>query len=420
MLKFYMKSEKKNLLKFFKEIIVHSTKMLFANKIRFALTFFGVTCCVILLTFTALMAHQAYAGLGQTKSMWPENSFVVAGSINKDDIDKLRYNNVGISCNNFVKGRSYSYNDQIRINEVGVDAGFLSGMLTDNNFQSIFSSGILYGRDFSENEIKGFESSCMIFESMSLLLFNKSNSVGETLKLWDGKRIKSFSIIAIIKDSIASANNFEEYRANKNNELSLTLYTTYANTDYVFDSKYDFSVVYSKDSHISLLEFAESDFVSNNLSLSSYSIYSFDNIRKMYDSEKESFSSTYIPFLVVLIIGEIVILVLFLMFSMKERVSEIGVRKAIGAEDSVVALQFIVENGIFAVFSTTVGCLVGTFIYCLYVFSQFIGKYFWIVQFSLLPVLSVFLLSISIITLLSIIPYLMAKRIKIVNALRFE
>lgn len=416
-----MKSEKKRLLSFYKELFLNSLKMLFSNKVRTILVFCGILICVILLTVTSLVMRSSYQNILYEFARWPQNVVALDGKIFDNEIDNCINGQKNLFASKFYFSTNYNYNKQVTIQEIGVGENYLKTMIPESDKQGVFTSKIICGRNFNSSEIKGYESAAMITESSSLLLFGKKNSVSEVLKTYDDGVEKQYKIVAILNDSYYSATKFENFR-NSNTlaePISLAIYTPFANTSYSQIGIYNFSILYA-NSNTSLLDFQKSNILDNYFINSSFTTISFANYEETYRSTLSSFKNTYVPFFVILIVGEIVTLSIFFFFSLKERVTEIGIRKALGAQNSHIVMQFIMENFILAFSVSLVGCILGMLAYTIYLLNVNIGKFFIFSEISIFPILMVFILSVMIMMLLSILPGLIAQKIKIIDALRFD
>ena len=108
-------------------------------------------------------------------------------------------------------------------------------------------------------------------------------------------------------------------------------------------------------------------------------------------------------------------------FSVKERIPEIGIRKAFGATKMDVVFQFVIEMLIIAFFSSGLAIMLSLFIGRIVevILDQ---KYF--ISFAFKPtvsnILQPFILGVTEALLCGIIPSLYAANIKVTNSLKFE
>ena len=110
-----------------------------------------------------------------------------------------------------------------------------------------------------------------------------------------------------------------------------------------------------------------------------------------------------------------------MMFSIKERVSEIGIRKALGAESVDIMIQFLVEGIVFAIIGAMISVIVTTiFFVCAQIYINFFTVLNINIEytFSMILEMGCYILSMAII--FSFIPAWIASKTNIIDAIRFD
>jgi len=115
-----------------------------------------------------------------------------------------------------------------------------------------------------------------------------------------------------------------------------------------------------------------------------------------------------------LLVGGIGIMNIMLV-SVTERTREIGLRKAIGARQSDILFQFIVESSVLSCVGGILGIIFGA------VSAQLIGKYTqWVTKTSLGSIIISFGVSLAVGLFFGIVPARRASKLDPITALRYE
>ncbi|MBU0722209.1 FtsX-like permease family protein [Patescibacteria group bacterium] len=120
-----------------------------------------------------------------------------------------------------------------------------------------------------------------------------------------------------------------------------------------------------------------------------------------------------------LLVGGIGIMNIMLV-SVTERTREIGLRKAVGANNKNIMLQFLIETAMITLSGGAIGVIAGSLMAILIsVIANFLG-YHWDLSISLLSIILALAVSISVGLIFGLYPALKASRLEPVEALRYE
>jgi putative ABC transport system permease protein len=120
-----------------------------------------------------------------------------------------------------------------------------------------------------------------------------------------------------------------------------------------------------------------------------------------------------------LVVGGIGILNIMLA-TVAERTREIGLRKAVGASNSAIARQFLLEAGVLTFFGGIIGIIIGILLsYFISLLMRYLG-YDWAFVISWWSVLLAIGVSILTGVIFGLYPALKASRLNPIDALRYE
>ncbi len=415
--------------------LFHCGKNILASKSRFVLSFFGIFLSAFLFTSGTIIIDSYYNNALSKYSSYSDRTIVINNMNPKslDNIEDKGYNIYNYSKQTnflFRKIENKEFELNIVVNVIGTNYSFYNYLVpTFENNNLLYKPHLLEGRGFNKSDFVN-PAVCIIDEFTSEVLFGKKNSIGEVVKIpvytdideGDNKisrQITSYdyaTVVGIIENS--------EYT--KSNRLRLITQLNDIDKNSFYDLNVFVPSISSKSVDMSVLYSHEPIFLGDfSYMLRQNSMRGqFTTLKSItYDISKEQQEmnkTLQLVFLILLVIlGFNLMNVIF--FSVKERIKEIGVKKAIGASDDEVLLSFLTEGFFLGVIGVSVGMVFALFI-CI------IGGT--ILKETIFPTLSitiegtklffVFLISVSLSVLFSILPAWYASKIKIIDAIRFE
>ncbi|MDR0752304.1 MAG: ABC transporter permease [Christensenellaceae bacterium] len=403
----------------------HVATSVLSNRTRVLLTFLGIVISSLVFCIAVLRFDLQYKQLQLNYSNYPQNVVVAKGKLNPVDIINFKTN---FSDINVIVGRldTIGYieeNKNLSVCPIGVKENFLSGYIYDfSNNGGVYLSSLAYGRSFNDAEIKGLESSAIINKTTAKILFGTENPLGMLVRVdyESATQTNAYKIIGVIDDSFGMQSDYSDYINQYKDNINIGIYTPEQNISNK-SINYDFSIFYTNNLSLESIFYNEK-YIDGEYKLftnSEISFFSFKDHEKQYNESLESFKSSYGTFVIVIIISEIIALNIFMLFSIKERIEEIGIRKAIGSNNFYIMMQFMLEYFIIGLFGTIIGILCANFINQVFIVVDSIKDAYIFVAPSMTPNIIVFFVSNSIILLTSLIPALIARKTQITDALRF-
>ena len=223
-----------------------------------------------------------------------------------------------------------------------------------DNAIALSVAGAQYGRGFSSSEINRAAKVCMVDTEIAQQFFRRENIVGQTLQFSVGGRVESFEVIGVID----KANTAIGALLGDSAVFVYIPYTAYfelsGKSDFemflmsVDDSK---SVESQVNKVVTILEqhTQTSGYLYEDLNAHKETITSIINIVTIIISAIAGVS---------LIVGGIGVMTIMLV-AVQERRQEIGIKKAMGATNANIMVEFMVEAVILSIVGGAVGILLG-------------------------------------------------------------
>ncbi len=370
-----------------------------------------------------------------------ENSFLVYDEEGRiiEEIqnydDNLSVGRCNIIGSAYTVNRDYQYKNIEVINSVnliGLDAGISDTAIPyiGDEYISLARAEILYGADFSEENIKKGDNCIIIERSTAIFWFQKENAVGEYLDVISPDGYDRFVVVAVIEDlpSRRSMNLefnklLEQGNTVKYSNTSVA-YTTY---NYVNNMGEESSTEERYIVNTGLLQDGDIDSLIDELSEKSVvydinaGIVSQNRLVKEVRNLEIKIHGFINAIIVVLIVISGFMIVTIYIFSVKERTYEIGIRRALGASETDIVCQFIIEGIITALAAGFVTLFFGVII-CNLATSYLIGHLYMEIRLILSGKLILSMFGISILQgiVFCFIPALTASKIRPTEAIRWD
>lgn len=394
----------------FEEIFITSTKALKANKLRSILTMLGV----IIGVFAVVSLVSLGKGLenyitDEFNELGSNLLFIVPGKVSSSGFGDDPANS--LTRNKLEEKHVDLINTYASEHLVDVSPYLIIGETTEYKTKSIFAEitgvsasaieminyEIDIGRGFSKGEERSGEEVAIIGPEVQKELFGAQNSIG--------KRIK------IGSDSYEVIGTFKEKGSNYDDQIIVP----YTAAEQSFDLK-TYSSLFAKvtdqesvDIAMRQIEFA----LSRDLDEDDFSVLSqkdfLDSIQSILGVLTAALSAIAG---ISLLVGGIGIMNIMLV-SVTERIKEIGLRKAIGADPTSIALQFLVEATLISVIGGAIGLFLGWM-------TTLAVQSFLRAEIPLYTVILAFVFSVAVGVIFGTYPAINASKKDPMEALRYE
>jgi len=434
--------------------IKHMMLMSTINKVRLVLTSIGIFAAVALFSFGTIIMNSYYAGSLRIAEDMSENTIVITSNKNsdvvKDEISKF-------TSTKPIDATVVSERQSILSTSIGNDRyitvmATVQGVSGINNVVSVITDEgtllpiktvLLKGRMISQTDIQANAKVVVIDEFTDSLLFPDTDGIGKTIEIGvgvGGVKMASesetivenpkFEVVGIVKSSYLSETrrlllkkNLDRSEGNIFVDASIycpisTANEMYADKDntryyiYAFSNEEKYRT-FTKEMR-SLAEITERKNEYYTLSTKESQLKKIEQ-----DLTYTRALLNIVSFILFVVSGISIMSIIF--FSIKERIPEIGIKKAFGASKLDISFQFVFEM-VFIAFFVSLFAVCISFYVCKFSEGYLSSKLFILFTVRVTTeqlVLPVFWGVLEAV-LCSIVPSLYAANIKVTDSLKFE
>lgn len=342
------------------EILKLSLKNLWSHKLRTFLTMLGIIMgigSVVLLSSLGTgirnnILSDVENSLGnalyvQINPKYTKNVEILKDYFNKNDEKAIESINEVDSI--VVAGSLGGSNPKIGVNFMRLEAQDLKNPTTKLN--------ILKGRNFNIYDYENKSNSVILSDTTANKIFKNEDPIGKTIQLEDfSGGVQKYKVVGVAKSTNSLLNTFTDngyitsaYYLDNAYDKDISRLNIYPNITFKAKDIKDIPIIKEKVQKYLLTKNSKPDF---------YEIKSAkDEIGQVTSIIGKITGFVNMVAAISLIVGGIGVMNIMLV-SVKERISEIGLRKAIGAKNSDIMKQFMIET----VFLTFIGGLIGVLV----------------------------------------------------------
>jgi putative ABC transport system permease protein len=416
----------------------HLLRNIFKNKVRFTLISLGLMVPAIVLMTSFFTIDSLYYSQFNEFYHYEENNLIqvdLSSSANAPRVYlQAQLGDQMISFKNLANGYLFDvFTEESTINLyydlIATNQSFSGGLVMYEDY--VMPSSLVSGRLFESDDFTLQHQVVIIDSITAMLLFPEEDPIGKriTIPLYstrpEGYVIVdqvAFEIIGVVQTAVKSEITFSEnYKANEDFIYTGQFYTTTSLVFSLIPRVDDVRYVFYNSTPLRRID----PFTFNGITtgVRVYNVVYFDQIVSDIQVEYQTLKLGFLAGSVILLILSSASMVSIMIFAVKERIGEIGVKKAFGATKVKVLLDFLIEGVLVGLFSFVLGFIVS-------IFFVYIGFYIYRLSNPLMYTYTVFiefrtvLLSFLMILMscliASVIPSRYAAQININDAIKFE
>ena len=271
------------------------------------------------------------------------------------------------------------YADEVRGVSVSADggAGQTVGTLPpadlrvtgiNEDYAEVQNVKMVSGRNINARDVEGSRKVVMISSLLAKQIFGESDPIGQQLKVETAKATESFAIVGVYLDpkedaSQNSAVMMSMTGGSNRSTVYIPVTTASEMSGETLDGYSELMIMAASD--VDSAQFAQttSDFFNRFLPKSSSVQVEATSMESIVGEMQSMMSTLSVAIAVIagisLLVGGIGVMNIMLV-SVTERTQEIGIRKALGARNSAIRVQFIVESIIICIIGGIFGILLGS------------------------------------------------------------
>jgi putative ABC transport system permease protein len=402
-------------------LFMSAIKTLFSNKKRMVLSSLGIALSAFLFVFLQLVAHLPQQVSFAEYQNFPKDSILFKGDLDYNRVSQLTKETFKYTYTTAPIEFAINNRLNVKIINYGVDKNFLDfPVLHTKANDSLEITQLLYGRSFTSFDYAKKNLVIIINETTSYLLFDEETSVGKVIQLVDhNDQIYDFTVVGVVRDTPSVyANN---QKVSKQNELGhIPILELYSYIPYTVATTFSGIsvqnlIVRSKYEPESMVSY-----VNSILNLENVQNYTFKEHYQNFNENIVETNNVLLVIKTIVMLFSTINLTVILLFSLKERVFEIGIKKALGASNQDIMIQFQIEAFLIGFLGSIIGVLFSAYLSALFSLKVSFDLGILITHISFLDYIYNILFIQLFVLIASVIPCYVAANKNILESLRID
>ena len=406
-----------------------------ANKLRFSLTVIGIAIGTMLYFLFSVLSYSFIESSYDRYESFADNTLLVYGELSREVAARVDDFFGALPSTSFYQSDSagaevlcFSVRDftvSAAVSLTCTDTPCTAVALQGDGSTMMNRARIVAGRDFDPEDFQGSRRVVVIPEIAASLLYPGEDTIGKKLPLVVGGTetlIKTdYTVVGVYSNTpadIKAVRRIAQAKPEDNVNISFRLYAPLSalSKGERADCVRTASVYYSED--IDTLYSRASSFFEGYSSVSLFTKHSYF---RMVDEINRTANSFLVIVMAVIVLISGISISNSMVFSVRERIPEIGIRKTFGADGCDIVNRFVLEGSITALVGVLFAVLTALLILLgvkYYTDSQLVPLF--TVHFSWVILVKTFCFALLEGVVSSIVPAIYAAKIQIADAVRFD
>lgn len=392
-------------------IFRHSFSVVISNKPRYMLTAIGVIFAMVAFIAGNIIICSISSDEMASYVDFDSDTLIV-NNVDDNEFNLIKQNVDGFYNEYCLFGSSHTVKTEkiengynVNFNIYGVTEKFhLAPIPAIDNMENAVKTKIIQGRCFNYGDMLSESNSVIINQAFGEMLFGSEELIGQKIVIGS----ESYTIVGVLSNSLDVEQLLKEIEKNRNERINVTIPIYVPITNISAKTR---TLVISNLSNTELSAQKVEKILGSLEKVSTFERLVVKN-QKEINKSRNLLDIVMIIFMCILA----VVIALLMAFSSKERIGEIGIKKALGASNSDITLQFVFESLNMSIFTSIIGIILGLAFSI--IILTFISVYSFVIEWNVLAL--AILINFTICILSVVFPSVIASKRNIVEALRFE
>ena len=397
------------------KLIINSMCSILGAPIRSFLVMLGIILAVVLYSSGSMISNTLLTQNTMVHQNFSEDVILITNPTdNLSDFMEKNYSGCEYYRYSFFDIKLSGYKnieDYLSIKIVGVPIDYLNNSILSCDIEnSLEIIKFMFGYEFSNFDYEIDNCVMHINHSYARILFGDNYEIGKSsIQINDNK----FILKGILEDTSDVVRNVRKINSNDSHEI--TIYVPYTTVE-ALSSNVSYYEIY-RFGNVNI------DKIVKNIKEKFYGVdlYTKSMIVKEISEQNASTKQLLFGIMIFISIISCFVITITMLFNIRERLFEIGIKLAIGSNKDDIAFSFMIESIVIGIIGSLIGILVSFFIVIIFSLINYINTDIFIFKINIInDILFPMSFAVLIATITSVIPAIIAASTNVISCLKVE